>query len=393
MAEAILYPVSDTTLELTVVLPCLNEAETLAICIDKAKAVLEDHNVTSEVIVADNGSTDGSRQIAHAHGARVIYVQARGYGAALNAGIRAAHGRYIVIADADDSYEFAHLPRFLAELRSGAELVLGNRFRGGIEPGAMPFLHRYLGNPVLSFLGRLLFHSPVHDAHCGMRAFSREAYHRLNLRTTGMEFASEMIVKASLYGQCIAEVPTTLRKDGRSRPPHLRTWQDGWRHLRFLLMYSPRWLFLVPGLLLMLAGTILMLWLLPSERPFGHLNLGIDTLAYAVASVLIGFQLAFFGIAAKVFATTEGLLPKDPNFEKWFRYITLEAGLLVGTLLFLTGLAIAIVSGLTWYHTGYGPLSPTAMMRRTLPAVLCLTLGTEICFFSFFLSLLGLSRQ
>jgi glycosyltransferase involved in cell wall biosynthesis len=393
MAETILLPVSDTRLELTIVLPCLNEAETLAICIDKARAALCDCKVAGEVIVADNGSTDGSPRIAGARGVRVIPVLTRGYGAALNAGIQAARGRYILIADADDSYEFAHLSRFLDELRSGAELVVGNRFRGGIEPGAMPFLHRYLGNPVLSLLGRLFFCSPVQDAHCGMRAFSREAYHRLNLRTTGMEFASEMIVKASLYRQRIAEVPTILRKDGRCRPPHLRTWRDGWRHLRFLLMYSPRWLFLVPGLLLMLMGSSLMLWLLPSERPLGHLNLGIDTLAYAVASVLIGFQLVFFGIAAKVFATTEGLLPKDPGFEKWFRYITLETGLLVGALLFVTGLIIAIVSGIAWSHAGYGPLSPTAMMRRTLPAVLCLTLGTETCFFSFFLSLLGLNRR
>jgi hypothetical protein len=205
-----------------------------------------------------------------------------------------ACGRYVLIADADDSYEFAHVPRFLAELRNGADMVVGNRFRGGIEPGAMPPLHKYLGNPVLSFLGRFLFHVPIRDAHCGMRAFSREAYQQLNLRTMGMEFASEMVIKAALYGQRVVEVPTTLKKDGRSRPPRLRTWRDGWRHLRFLLMYSPRWLFLVPGLLLILSGSALMLWLMPSERPLGHVNLGIDTLAYATASVLIGFQLFFW---------------------------------------------------------------------------------------------------
>jgi glycosyltransferase involved in cell wall biosynthesis len=393
MAEAIPWFDRDPALELTIVMPCLDEAETLAVCIEKAKAALRDNGISGEVIVADNGSTDGSPQIALAYGVRVLLVRTRGYGAALNAGIQEARGRYVLIADADDSYDFTHVPRFLAELRNGAEFVIGNRFRGGIAPGAMPSLHKYLGNPALSFLGRFLFHSPVGDAHCGMRAFSQEAYRQLNLRTTGMEFASEMVIKASLHGKHMVEVPTTLKKDGRSRPSHLKTWRDGWRHLRFLLMYSPRWLFLVPGLLLMLAGAALMLWLIPSERPFGHINLGIDTLAYAIAAVLIGFQLIFFGIAAKVFAITEGLLPKDPDFERWFRYITLEVGLAAGALLLLMGLGIAIVSGIAWSRTGFGPLPPIAMMRRTLPAMLCMMLGTEVCFSSFFLSLLGLKRR
>jgi glycosyltransferase involved in cell wall biosynthesis len=383
---------SDPAPELTIVLPCLDEAETLAICIRKAYAVLRENGIFGEVIVADNGSTDGSPQIAVAGGARVIHVDTRGYGAALNAGILAACGRYVLVADADDSYEFSHVPRFLAELRNGASLVVGNRFLGGIEPGAMPPLHKYLGNPALSFLGRFLFHAPIGDAHCGMRAFSREAYRQLDLRTTGMEFASEMVIKASLHGQRIVEVPTTLKKDGRSRQPHLRTWRDGWRHLRFLLMYSPRWLFITPGILLMLAGAGLILWLMPSERPFGHLNLGVDTLAYAVAAVLIGFQLVFFGVVAKVFATAEGLLPKDPAFERWFRYITLEVGLVTGALLLLIGFGIAVVSTIAWSHTGYGPLPAAAMMRHTLPSILCLTLGTEVCFSSFLLSLLGLKR-
>jgi glycosyltransferase involved in cell wall biosynthesis len=393
MAEAISCFDSDPELELTIVLPCLNEAETLAVCIEKARSALQENDIYGEILVADNGSADGSQEIALAQGVRVVPVQHRGYGAALNAGIHAARGRYVLIADADDSYEFAHIPRFLAALRSGAEFVIGNRFRGGIAPGAMPALHKYFGNPVLSFLGRFLFHAPVGDAHCGIRAFSLESYRRLNLRTTGMEFASEMIIKASLYGQHIVEVPTTLKKDGRSRKPHLRTWRDGWRHLRFLLLYSPRWLFLAPGLLLMLAGAAFMLWLIPSERPLGHLNLGIDTLAYATAAVLVGFQLVFFGIAAKVFAITEGLLPEDPGFQRWFRYITLEVGLAAGGLLLLIGLSIAIISTITWSHTGYGPLPPVAMMRRTLPAMLCLMLGTEVCFSSFFLSLLGLKRR
>jgi glycosyltransferase involved in cell wall biosynthesis len=380
-------------LELTVVMPCLNEAETLATCIDKAQAALRENGIAGEVVVADNGSTDGSQQIALDHGARVVPVPVRGYGAALNAGILAARGEYVLMADADDSYEFAHIPRFLAELRKGADLVMGNRFRGGIGPKAMPPLHKYLGNPVLSFLGRWLFRAPIGDFHCGIRAFSVESYRQLDLRTTGMEFASEMVVKSALIGQRMVEVPTTLKKDGRSRPPHLKTWRDGWRHLRFLLMYSPRWLFLIPGLTLMIAGLALMIWLLPAERPLGHVNLGVDTLAYAAAAVLLGFQLVFFGVAAKVFAITEGLLPEDARFERWFRYITLETGLAVGVLLVLMGLGIAIWSVVSWAHTGYGSLPPVEMMRHTLPAMLCLMLGTQICFASFFLSLLGLRRR
>jgi glycosyltransferase involved in cell wall biosynthesis len=381
------------SLELTVVMPCLNEAETLAVCVDKAMAALRENNIAGEVVVADNGSTDGSQQIATDHGARVVNVPIRGYGAALNAGILAAQGKYVLMADADDSYNFAHIPRFLEQLRNGADLVMGNRFAGGIGPGAMPPLHKYLGNPVLSWMGRTLFHTPVGDFHCGIRAFSRSAYESLALRTTGMEFASEMVVKASLQKQNIVEVPTTLQKDGRSRPPHLKTWRDGWRHFRFLLLYSPRWLFLFPGLTLMLGGFGLMAWLLPAERPLGHLNLGVDTLAYAAAAVLLGFQLVFFGVAAKVFAITEGLLPEDESFDRWFQYITLETGLIAGVLLLLVGIGIAVSSVVGWAHTGYGPLPPVEMMRRTLPAMLCLMLGTQVCFGSFFLSLLGLRRR
>ncbi|WP_197674946.1 glycosyltransferase family 2 protein [Terriglobus roseus] len=381
------------SLELTVVMPCLNEAETLAVCVDKAMAALRDNNIAGEVVVADNGSTDGSQQIATTHGARVVNVPIRGYGAALNAGILAAQGKYVLMADADDSYNFTHIPRFLEKLRNGADLVMGNRFAGGIGPGAMPPLHKYLGNPVLSWMGRTLFHTPVGDFHCGIRAFSKSAYESLALRTTGMEFASEMVVKASLQKQNIVEVPTTLQKDGRSRPPHLKTWRDGWRHFRFLLLYSPRWLFLFPGLTLMLGGFGLMAWLMPAERPLGHVNLGVDTLAYAAAAVLLGFQLVFFGVAAKVFAITEGLLPEDESFDRWFQYITLETGLIAGVLLLLVGIGIAASSVVGWAHTGYGPLPPVEMMRRTLPAMLCLMLGTQVCFGSFFLSLLGLRRR
>jgi glycosyltransferase involved in cell wall biosynthesis len=382
-----------TSVELTVVMPCLNEAETLATCIDKAHAALRANSIAGEVVIADNGSTDGSQQIARDHGARLIPVPIRGYGAALNTGILAARGKYVLMGDADDSYEFNHLPRFLEQLRNGADLVIGNRFRGGIGPKAMPPLHKYLGNPVLSFLGRALFNVPIGDFHCGMRAFSKDAYERLALRTTGMEFASEMVVKSALLGQKIVEVPTTLQKDGRSRPPHLKTWRDGWRHLRFLLIYSPRWLFLIPGLVMMFVGLGLTAWLLPAERPFGHVNLGVDTLAYAAAAVLLGFQLVFFAIAAKVFAITEGLLPEDQSFDRWFQYITLETGLIAGVLMVLAGIGIAISSVVSWSHTGYGPLPPVRMMRHTLPAMLCLMLGTETCFASFFLSLLTLKRR
>lgn len=262
MSTLALSQSTDLAPELTIVLPCLNEAETLATCIVKAKAVLKGNNISGEIIVADNGSTDRSSEIAEAHGVFVVYAELRGYGAALDAGIQAARGGYVLIADADDSYDFAYVPHFLTELRNGADLVMGNRFRGGIEAGAMPPLHRYIGNPILSFLTRFLFQVPVGDTHCGMRAFSRDAYRRLNLRSTGMEFASEMVIKASLHSQRIVEVPTTLKKDGRSGPSHLRTLRDGWRHLRLLLSYAPRWFFLMPGLMLIAVGAALMLWLL-----------------------------------------------------------------------------------------------------------------------------------
>jgi glycosyltransferase involved in cell wall biosynthesis len=393
MTDTLPVTVVDSPIELTVLMPCLNEAETLATCVDKALAALRENGIAGEVVVADNGSTDGSQAIAIEHGARVVPVPVRGYGAALNAGVLAARGTYVLMADADDSYNFAHIPRFLAELRKGADLVMGNRFAGGIGPGAMPPLHRYLGNPVLSWMGRTLFKTPVGDFHCGIRAFSRTAYDQLQLRTTGMEYASEMVVKSSLLKQRMVEVPTTLQKDGRSRPPHLKTWRDGWRHFRFLLMYSPRWLFLMPGLVLLVGGFALMAWLVPAERPLGHVNLGVDTLAYVAAAVLLGFQLVFFGIAAKVFATTEGLLPEDESFNRWFKYVTLETGLITGVLIVLVGLGIAVSSVIGWAHTGYGNLPPIEMMRHTLPAMLCLMLGTQICFGSFFLSLLGLRRR
>ena len=379
--------------ELTIVMPCLNEAETLAVCIQDAQRALRENGIQGEVIVADNGSTDGSQQISHANGARVVHVPIRGYGAALLTGIRAAKTPYVLMLDADDSYDVTHAPRFLAELRKGAGLVIGNRFQGGIQPGAMPWLHKYLGNPVLSLIGRVFFASRAGDFHCGMRAFTKEAFERMDLRTTGMEFASEMVVKASLLGIPIKEVPTTLRPDGRSRPPHLRTWHDGWRHLRFLMLYCPRWLFLYPGLALMLIGLILSIWLLPQERMIGSVHFDADTLVYAMACLLLGFNTVCFAVCAKVFAVTTGLLPESPPFMRWFRYIKLETGLIVGTGVFTASLLAAVWAVLYWKYSGYGPLRLDQMIRITLPSATGMVFGAETCFVSFFLSMLGMRRR
>ncbi|MHB1699693.1 MAG: glycosyltransferase family 2 protein [Acidobacteriaceae bacterium] len=378
---------------ITILMPCLNEAETLAVCIRKARKAITESGLPGEVLIADNGSTDGSQQIAAAEGARVVQVTVRGYGAALLAGIEAAKSKYILMADADDSYEFGHLPRFLAALDAGSDLVMGNRFQGEIKPGAMPPLHRYLGNPALSFAGRLFFKIPAGDFHCGIRAFRKDSVMRLGLRTTGMEFASEMVVKASLMGLRISEVPTTLSPDGRSRPPHLRTWRDGWRHLRFLLLYSPRWLFFYPGLAAVTVGFILSIWLIPGERVLGARHFDVDTLTYALGLMLIGVQICVFAISAKVFGTTEGFLPPNPHLEKVFEYVTLETGLAVAILLLLIGFGAAGYSIMMWRDAGYGVLSPTHMLRITLPAATAIMLGVEVVFASFFLSLLGMKRN
>jgi glycosyltransferase involved in cell wall biosynthesis len=379
-----------TPVAVTIVMPCLNEAETLGICVRKALGAIRDAGVSGEVIVADNGSTDGSVEIAVAEGACVINVPVRGYGAALLAGFEGARGKYVLMADADDSYDFSHLPRFLLALESGSDLVMGNRFRGEIKPGAMPFLHRYLGNPVLSYLGRLFFGIPVGDFHCGIRAFRKDALLELKLRTTGMEFASEMVVKSSLMGLKISEVPTTLSPDGRSRAPHLRTWRDGWRHLRFLLLYSPRWLFLYPGLTAALTGFLLTVWLLPSQRAIGKVYFDVDTLAYAIGLMLVGVHITVFAVSAKVFGTREGFLPPDPKFERLFNYVTLESGLLLGAALLVAGFGTMVYSVVLWGQTGFGHLTPTHMLRITLPAAASLMLGVEAVFSSFFLSLMGM---
>jgi glycosyltransferase involved in cell wall biosynthesis len=379
--------------ELSIVMPCLNEAETLAVCIEKALGYLREAGVDGEVVVADNGSTDGSPDIAARAGARVVHVSVKGYGSALRAGIEASGGRYIIMGDADDSYDFTRLGPFVERLREGYDLVMGNRFAGGILPGAMPPLHRYLGNPVLTWVGRLFFRSPLRDFHCGLRGFSREAVGKLDLRTTGMEFSSEMVVKASLFGLRVAEVPVTLSPDGRSRPPHLRSWRDGWRHLRFLLLYSPRWLFLIPGLLMMLLGSLLTLWLLPGPRSVGSVTFDIHTLLYAVMVIVLGFQTVMFAVFSKIFAVSEGLLPEDETLNRMFRYVTLETGLAAGGGLALLGLVSTVYLVARWSMLDFGPLDPVVTFRLVIPAVLLLILGCQLILGSFFLSILGLRRQ
>jgi len=380
-------------LELSVVMPCLNEAATLETCIVKAIRTLREHNVRGEVLVADNGSTDGCPKIAARSGARVVHIEQKGYGSCLLGGISAARGKYIIMGDADDSYDFTQLMPFLQKLRDGHDLVMGNRFQGGIEPGAMPPLHRYLGNPMLTGIGRLFFRSLAGDFHCGLRGFSKDAVEKMDLRTTGMEFASEMVVKATLQGMKVGEVPTTLSPDGRSRPSHLHSWQDGWRHLRFLLLYSPRWLFLYPGSLLMLAGLAVSSYLLPGPRTVGGVTFDVHTLLYSAAAILLGFQAVTFAVFTNMFAITEGLRPEDPQLNRLFPFITLEAGLVVGTVLVLAGLGASVLAISDWESVSFGPLDPTRTLRLVIPAATALTLGLQIVFTSFFLSVLGMARR
>lgn len=383
----------EAPVEFSIVMPCLNEAETLAVCIQKARCSLDENNVAGEIIIADNGSTDGSQEIASGQGARVVQIEARGYGNALMGGIAAARGKYVIMGDADDSYDFASLGPFINKLRDGYDLVMGNRFLGGIAPGAMPPLHRYLGNPVLTTIGRLFFRSPVGDFHCGLRGFSKSAVGNLDLHTTGMEFASEMVVKATLHRMRIAEVPTTLSPDGRTRAPHLRSWRDGWRHLRFLLLYSPRWLFLYPGGLLMLAGLMAMLWLVPGPRVVGGVTFDVHTLLYGAVAIIIGFQSILFAVFTKIFAISEGLLPEDPRLDRTFQYLTLEVGLLVSLVLIVAGLSGSVYAYWYWDQLSFGKLDPSKTMRIVIPAITALTLGCQTLFSSFFLSILGLKRR
>jgi glycosyltransferase involved in cell wall biosynthesis len=379
--------------DVSVVMPCLNEAETLAICIQKTISFFESNTIDGEVIIADNGSTDGSQEIAKNLNARVISIPKRGYGNALKGGFDAAIGKYIIMGDADDSYDFSNLTLFIDKLKEGNDFVIGNRFKGGIKKNAMPFLHRYLGNPVLSFLGRLFFKSTIGDFHCGLRGFSKEAYSRMNLTTTGMEFASEMIVKAHLLNFKIVEVPTILYKDGRTRKPHLKTWSDGWRHLRFLLLYSPNWLFLIPGILLMSLGFILSLALILSPIQISNITFDIHTLLYTSSILIIGFQFVVFYGLTKVFAVTQNLLPKSKRYNSFFKYINLEKGLVIGFFMILIGIAMSFYGFSIWSNLNFGLLKPSGILRIIIPAVTIIILGVQIILYSFFFSILGLKDE
>ena len=379
--------------ELSIVMPCLNEAETISVCIRKAITFLAETGISGEVIVADNGSTDGSQELAARLGAQVVRVGRKGYGSALMGGIAASRGAFIIMGDADDSYDFSNIEGFVKKLREGFDLVMGCRLpRGGgtVMPGAMPWKNRWIGNPSLSFLGRLFFHSPAQDFHCGLRAFTKAAYEQMDLKTTGMEFASEMVIKATLKSMRIAETPITLHKDGRSRPPHLKPWRDGWRHLRFMLIYSPRWLFFVPGLLLFLAGFVtacLTYWV-----PFklGGKVFDVGTLLVASMWMIIGVQFVALACFTKVFAIAEGLLPQDAAFAKVFRYFTLEKGICLGLAMLVTGGVILLRAVWVWREAGYGPLNYAENLRRLIPAATLIVVGIQTISASFFLSILGL---
>jgi glycosyltransferase involved in cell wall biosynthesis len=388
-------PVHDAqaAVEVSIVMPCLNEAETLATCIGKAREAIEQGGYSAEIIVADNGSSDGSQLLARELGARVVDVQRKGYGSALIGGINAAQGRFVVMGDADASYDFAAIAPLVAKLREGYDLVVGNRFLGGIEPGAMPWSHRWLGNPVLTRISRIFFHAPVGDTHCGLRAFTKDAYERMRLRATGMEFASEMVIKASLQGMRITEVPVVLHPDGRSRPPHLRTWRDGWRHLRFMLLFSPRWLFLYPGLALLVGGLVVSALLVGGPLRVGGVRLDIHTLLVAGFVALLGYQLVLFAVFTKMFAIREGFHPPHPALRTLLRYITLEVGLLAGALMALGGFVALVLAVASWQSVGFGNLNPSTTMREVIPAVVLLALGTQTIFASFFISILAMERD
>ncbi|MFE3835778.1 glycosyltransferase family 2 protein [Pseudogemmobacter sonorensis] len=358
-------------IELTILMPCLNEAETLATCIEKAKGFLARTGIAGEVVIADNGSTDGSREIAAALGARVVAVPMRGYGAALIAGIEAARGRFVIMGDSDDSYDFSRLDAFVERLRGGADLVMGNRFRGGIAPGAMPPLHRYLGNPVLSTIGRVLYRTPIRDFHCGLRGFSRAAIRRLGLTAPGMEYASEMVMRASLAGLRIDEVPTTLSPDGRSRPPHLQSWRDGWRHLKLLLTFAPFSLFLYPGMALLGLGLVLFVPLMFGPLRLGAVSLDAGALIFSAAFIMTGFQLVWFHALARLFSLRAGLLPDSPRFARLRARLSVESACQTGAAFLALALAATLVSVGFWARGGFGPLDPGAITRAaSLVAVL-----------------------
>ena len=383
-------------LELSVVIPCLNEADTLASCIRKALAALASSGIRGELIVADNGSTDDSIAIAEQEGARVVRVPAKGYGSALMGGIEAARGRYILMGDADDSYDFGELPKFVMKLREGYELVQGCRLPAGggeVRTGAMPFLHRWWGNPMFSWMVQRWFHAPIHDVHCGMRAFTKALYLRLDQRCTGMEFASENVIKASIHGARIAEVPITLHKDGRTlHPPHLKTFRDGWRHFRFYLMFSPRWLFLLPGVLLLVAGLAGYALAMPQTH-VGKVTFDVNTLLFASLAIIGGYQSVLFALLTKFFAIGEGLLPTDARVERIGRMLTLERGLILGAVATVAGLSMLGATILQWRAHGFGPMNYQTSLRLTIPGMTLSVLGFQTILWSFFVSILALKRR
>jgi len=379
--------------EISVVMPCLNEARTVGRCVDKAREALRRAEIEGEVIVADNGSTDGSPEIARAHGARVVQVERRGYGSALQAGIAAAHGRFVIMGDADDSYDFSHIELFVQRLREGYDLVMGNRFRGGIRPGAMPRLHRYFGNPLMTGILNFLFRSPIHDVQCGLRAFRRNSYDRLGLSAPGMEFASEMVAKACIFRQKITEVPIVLHPDGRGRPPHLRSFRDGWRNLRHLLLICPLWLYLIPSALLIACGLGLMVWLTRGPRLVNGVVIDVHTMILGTLCLFLGYQTLWLWAFAKMFGWVSGILPADTLSVRVFDYLNLERGLLAGATLVVTGLGLNLWLVHEWYRLNLGPLDVQVTLRFALWGFTALVLGVQTIYGSFFLSMLGMMKN
>lgn len=380
-------------MELTILMPCLNEAKTIGNCIQQAQKFLGDYKIQGEILIADNGSTDGSDQIAQTLGARIVKIKEKGYGNAIRGGITVARGKYIIIGDADESYDFYHLMPFLNKLREGNDLVMGNRFKGGIEPGAMPPLHQYLGNPILSGIGKLFFKTPINDFHCGLRGFSKESALKMDLHSSGMEFASEMVIKASLLKMNICEIPTTLSPDGRDRPPHLQTWRDGWRHLRFMLIYSPRWLFLYPGIFMMLIGLILSTWTFFSPITINSVEFDIHSLLYFNAIILIGFNMVLFSIQSRYYGHRVGLLPKSEKISKFVNHFTLERGLFLGIILIFLGFSMALWAFSIWAQSQFGNINPRSTMRIAIPSISIILMGTQTIFSSFFISILGIKTK
>jgi len=386
----------ESEIELSIVMPCLNEGETLESCLLKAKNTLQEQNICGEIIVADNGSTDNSLEIAEKLGVRIVHVSDKGYGNALMGGIAAARGKYILMGDADDSYDFYETPRFLAKLREGCELVQGCRLPSGggtVMKGAMPFSHRWFGNPAFSIMARIMFSAPIHDVYCGLRGFTKELYDRLELRCVGMEFATEMIIKSSLCKAKIAEVPITLHPDGRiTRKPHLKTFRDGWRTLRFFLLFSPRWLFLIPGIGLASFGLLGYALVLPGVQ-IGKIQFDVHTLLFSSLAILLGYQTVLFAILARTFGTEEKLMPEDAKLTQFYKIMTLENGLMIGLVVMLAGFLLMASTLCEWYSTGFGHLDYSRTMRWAISGTTMVSLGFQTILFGFFASILGLARK